>query len=173
MAPRKAGLAHAEAEDAVQSTIISVCKSIKQFEADPARGSFKAWLLQQTRWRIADQWRKRPPEERARAHRPANKRSDTSGTPTEERIPDNNRDPLEQAWDEDWRMTLTAAALELVKRQVSARDLQIFVMLTFQGAAPDAVAQLNELERNNVDQIKYRVGKLFEKAAEDLKRRWE
>jgi RNA polymerase sigma-70 factor (ECF subfamily) len=173
---RKTGLSHADAEEVVQNTVMEVGKRIQNgsFQPDPERGSFKAWLLQQTRWRIADQFRKRLPEEKARAHRPPGEAADSGGgTPTEERIPDNRRDPLELAWDEDWKQTLTNAALETVKRQVSARDLQVFVMLTFQGAAPERVAQLHEIERNHVDQIKHRVGKLFAAAAEELKRQWE
>lgn len=173
---RKAGLAHADAEEVVQNTVMEVGKRLKsgRFQADPARGSFKAWLLQQTRWRIADQFRKRRPEEKARAHRPPSVAVESGGgTPTEECLPDNRRDPLEVAWDEDWEQTLTNAALEAVKRQVSARDLQMFVMLVFQGAAPESVAALHEIERNHVDQIKHRVGKLFAAAVETLQRQWE
>src|SRR5260370_35090593 len=51
----KSGLTPAEAQDVVQETIISVCKNIKQFKADPAYGSFKSWLLKLTRWRGLDQ----------------------------------------------------------------------------------------------------------------------
>ena len=62
--------------------------------------------------------------------------------------------------------------MEMVKGQVTARDLQVFVMVALQGASPTSVAQLHEIERNHVDQIKHRVGKLFEEAVEELKRRW-
>src|SRR6266487_3769354 len=55
----KSGLTHPEAQDVVQETVISVCKSMHNFKADPAYGSFKAWLLNLTRWRITDQFRKR------------------------------------------------------------------------------------------------------------------
>src|SRR5437667_8025422 len=66
----KAGLNHEEAQDVVQAVVISVCKNIKPFKADPAAGSFKSWLMKLTGWRIQDQIRKRPPEFHARAHRP-------------------------------------------------------------------------------------------------------
>src|SRR5690348_8528488 len=56
---RKAGLNEAEARDVVQETITTVAKQIHQFQADGARGSFKSWLLQLARWRVADQMRKR------------------------------------------------------------------------------------------------------------------
>src|SRR6266571_1178711 len=62
----KAELSPTEAQEVVQETIISVCKNIKTFKADPAYGSFKAWLLKLTRWRILDQVKKRPRKELAR-----------------------------------------------------------------------------------------------------------
>src|SRR5437773_2232587 len=43
----KSGLTH-EAQDVVQETVISVCKSMHTFKADPVYGSFKAWLLNLT-----------------------------------------------------------------------------------------------------------------------------
>jgi len=55
----KAGLNDAEAQEVVQETIIAVVKQMEGFKYDPKMGSFKGWLLLQTRWRIADKMRKR------------------------------------------------------------------------------------------------------------------
>src|SRR5438094_4752690 len=60
-AARQSGLTDTEAQEVVQETIITVAKSIDKLKYDPAIGSFKGWLLQITRWRIADQFRKREP----------------------------------------------------------------------------------------------------------------
>src|SRR6476659_3954586 len=60
---RKSGLNDAEAQDVVQETIITVAKKIAKLRYDPAIGSFKGWLLNITRWRIADQFRKRVPSQ--------------------------------------------------------------------------------------------------------------
>src|SRR4051794_5432234 len=85
---RKSGLRPEEAQDVVQETVISVCKKIKDFKADPAHGSFKSWLLYLTRWRIIDRVRKRPEEEVARQHNPGQKEGENlAETSTEERIP--------------------------------------------------------------------------------------
>ena len=54
-AARKSGLTDAEAQEVVQETVITVAKKIDKLKYDPAIGSFKGWLLQITRWRIADQ----------------------------------------------------------------------------------------------------------------------
>src|SRR6185295_216309 len=58
---RKAGLTDAESQDVVQETLVSVAKHMPTFDYDPAIGSFKAWLLNMTRWRIIGQFRKRRP----------------------------------------------------------------------------------------------------------------
>ena len=55
----KAGLSDAEAQEVVQETVIAVSRKIGEFKADAEHGSFSAWLMQLTRWRIADQFRKR------------------------------------------------------------------------------------------------------------------
>src|SRR6266478_8450753 len=65
----KAGLTHAEAEEAVQETVITVTKKIKDLKYDPALGSFKDWLLNTTRWKINDQFRKRQRHDAPQPHR--------------------------------------------------------------------------------------------------------
>ena len=50
----KSGMSDVEAQEVVQETVIAVAKKIPEFKTDPAFGSFKAWLLHLTRWRIAD-----------------------------------------------------------------------------------------------------------------------
>src|SRR5437899_1879978 len=56
---RKSGLTDAEADEVVQETLIAVAKKIGEFKHAGNRGSFRAWLYQQARWRIADQFRAR------------------------------------------------------------------------------------------------------------------
>ena len=56
---KKSGLDEAEAQEAVQETVISVAKEMKGFQYDPAKGGFKRWLLTIARRRILDQMRKR------------------------------------------------------------------------------------------------------------------
>src|SRR4051812_26738309 len=57
---RRAGLNETEANEVVQDTLISVAKKMPEFTYDPARDSFKGWLLTVVRWRIRDQLAKRP-----------------------------------------------------------------------------------------------------------------
>ncbi len=56
---RRAGLDEAEAQEAVQETVLSVAKEMPKGRYDKTKGTFKGWLLTITRRRIADQMRKR------------------------------------------------------------------------------------------------------------------
>src|SRR6266850_4337975 len=57
----KAGLTEEEAQDVIQETVLSVAKSIHKFKRDQSLGSFKGWLRNIIRWRIADKLKKRLP----------------------------------------------------------------------------------------------------------------
>lgn len=118
----KAGLNDAEAQDVVQETVITVAKNLGQFKTHPAHGSFKGWLLHTTRWRIADQFRKRPPENGPSASRP----DDTTRTATVERIPDPVGFSLDAVWEAEWETNLLAVATENVKQRVSPEEYQMF-----------------------------------------------
>src|SRR4051812_15024997 len=60
----RSGLNSAEADDALQETMLSVAREMPGFRYDPAKGSFKAWLFQISRRRIADQFRRRARRQR-------------------------------------------------------------------------------------------------------------
>src|SRR5947207_13185380 len=107
---RKSGLNEAEAQDVVQETVITVAKKIDKLRYDPAIGSFKGWLLNITRWRIADQFRKRSPAENRRE-----RISRDPQTATIERVADANATDLDALWEKEWKENLFAAAIARVK----------------------------------------------------------
>src|SRR3954464_5924042 len=78
----QAGLTDAEAKDVEQETLLCVARTIHEFESNAERGSFKSWLLNLTRWRITDQFRKRAP---AGGH--ADATSTSTRTATIDRVP--------------------------------------------------------------------------------------
>jgi RNA polymerase sigma factor (sigma-70 family) len=165
----KSGLSPAEAQDAVQETVISVCKNIKNFKADPARGSFKSWLLQLTRWRVLDQVRKRPREEVARQHKA--KASDDDGsrtTSTAAQIPDPAGNVLERIWDSEWEKNLLSAALEKLERQVNAKHYQVFYLHVIKQYPVEKVAQATGIKPDQVYVIKNRLGAIFKEALEQV-----
>src|SRR5437773_1910851 len=103
---RKAGLTDVEAQDVVQETMASVAKHIPTFKYDPAIGSFKAWLLNMTRWRIVGQFRLRGP---LALGRPT---SDThTGTDPVMQLVDPAGEVLDALWEAEWEKNLLDAAI--------------------------------------------------------------
>lgn len=121
------GLTDEEAEEVVQLTMIEVSKNIPGFDYNPAKGSFRSWLLMQARWQIGDFQRARARELQTiplRSRRtPERQRSDETGTSTVHRIPDT------RAWtvpEGSWSETVHSAAVAAVRAQFTVKQYQIF-----------------------------------------------
>jgi len=118
----KAGLRPDEAFDCVQETILSIAKQSKRKLYDPEQGSFKTWLMNMTRWRINDQFRKRKKDTAMAGGEWDNDRK----TAVIDRVEDPNGDMLSRLWDVEWKKNVADAALARVKAQVSPKQYQIF-----------------------------------------------
>jgi RNA polymerase sigma factor (sigma-70 family) len=117
---RRSGLSHADAEDVTQEVFKRVAETIHEFESDPTRGKFRGWLMNLTRWRIADKFKSRP---RAEVTEPT-REPDSPQTAAVERIPDDvDRDA---AWEQEWQRHLLDAACERIARRVKPRHFQAF-----------------------------------------------
>jgi RNA polymerase sigma factor (sigma-70 family) len=161
----KSGLTPQEAEDVVQATVITVVKHIKNFNADPAAGSFKAWLLKLAHSRISDEFRARPKENNARVHRCKSPvEGDTVSTSTVDRLPDPNGNFVEAIWEEEWKKNLISNALEKVKAHSNARDFQIFYLYALKGHKPEKVAAITKVSVSYVYVVKTRIKPVFEAA---------
>src|SRR5262245_5897944 len=148
------GLTDSEAQEVVQETVLTVVRKIKTFRYDPAVGSFKGWLLTIVRWRVADQFRKRPKQiEPPGVHQAR----ETSGTATLDHIADPGGINLDAVWEEEWQRTLFAAALSRVKRQANARHYQMFDLYAVKCWSVDKVAQTLGVSAAQVRLAKHRV----------------
>lgn len=116
----RCGLTHAEAEDVTQDVFKRVAETIHEFESQPERGSFRRWLMNLTRWRIADKFRDRS----AAGWQTPNRHESDDRTSTVERIPDRGGDEME--WDSQWRQHVLDAALERIARRTKPRHFQVF-----------------------------------------------
>jgi RNA polymerase sigma-70 factor (ECF subfamily) len=154
----KAGLTDAEAQDVVQETILSVCKSMRTFEYNARRGSFKGWLLQLTQWRICDQLRRRQ-----KAIKPAGSRETSTGTATVERIPDPAGQPLEAAWNEEWEKNILEVAIERVKRKVNPHHYQVFDLYVLQKWPVSRITRALNMGPGKIYLIKHRISGLIKK----------
>ena len=171
----KCGLTDSEAQDVVQETMLSVAKQMPGFKYDPALGSFKGWLLQITRRRIADQMRKRPPlGVQASAHPPNVPRAPAQEprfddrTDTVERIPDPAGPAVERLWEEEWQRNLIRSAIERVKRRVGAKQFQMFDLYVTQQWPMDLVRSTLGVSAARVYMAKMRVGRLLRREVKTL-----
>ncbi len=156
----KSGLRREEAFDVVQETIISIAKQSKKNLFDPDKGSFKSWLLNAARWRIADQFRKRA-KDTATAGFP----SDDPGGSNDalERVADPGGDALERIWDNEWKSHVSEIAVDRVKSRVSPKQFQIFHCHVVQGWGVRKVSEALGVNSAQVYLAKHRVGSQVKK----------
>jgi RNA polymerase sigma factor (sigma-70 family) len=164
-AARKSGLSDAEAQEVVQETIITVAKRIEQFRYDPARGSFKSWLLHITRWRIADQFRKRLPASHSSA-----RESGERQTATIERVADENAINLDEMWEREWQTNLMAAATTRVKKKIDPKQFQIFDCYVRKNWPAQKVANQLRVSVGQVYLARHRVSGLLKKEVRALEK---
>jgi len=161
---RRTGLSHADAEEVTQDVFKRVAETVHEFEADPARGSFRGWLTNLTRWRITDKLRARRPHERY-AVRP----SDDDRTDPVERLPDDA--DVNAAWDEEWQRHVLEAALARLARRVPAKHFQIFDLYRRQGWSVMKVARELGVNAASVYLISHRLTKHLKVEVEVIRAR--
>jgi RNA polymerase sigma factor (sigma-70 family) len=164
-AAQKSGLTDAEAQEVVQETVITVAKKIDKLRYDPALGSFKGWLLQITRWRIADQFRKRNSVQTQRE-----RSNDDRQTATIERIPDLNVIDLDALWEREWQENLLDAAIARVKKKVDPKQFQIFDCYVRKEWPAQKVAAQLRVSVGQVYLARHRVSALIKKEVKNLER---
>lgn len=158
----KGGLNEVEAQDVVQETMVSVARHMPAFKYDPAIGSFKAWLLNMTRWRIVDQFRKRGPvPERHLVS------DDTPGTSLLEKVVDPTGSDLDRLWDAEWEENLLEAAIAKAKRRVDPQKFQMFDLYVNKGWAATKVAEAFGVPVAQVYLARHRVAEVIK---EEVKR---
>ncbi len=167
----KAGLGSDEAMDVVQETVLTIAKQWQKGQKyDPAKGAFKTWLLNITRWRIADQFRKkqRNPAAMNQSGGTRGADGDFRTTATIERLEDDEGDVLERLWDIEWKSNLSRVALERVKNKVSPKQYQIFDAYVLKDWDATRVKKQLGVSMAQVYLAKHRVGGLVKKEIDAL-----
>ena len=177
----RSGLTTTEAEDVVQETLLAVAKEMPDFKYDPARGSFKGWLLEITRRRIANQVRKRLKHRHAAAgpqvgeatRPPSGERSelDQRRTATVERVSDPNGDEMERLWDQEWRRNLLEASIVRVKKRVNAKQYQMFNLYVMLEWPMNQVKRTLGVSAAQVYMAKMRIGRMIKSEVRTLERK--
>ncbi|MBL9115140.1 MAG: sigma-70 family RNA polymerase sigma factor [Verrucomicrobiaceae bacterium] len=162
----KSGLTREEAFDVVQETIIAIARQVQRGQYDPRAGSFKAWLLQMTRWRILDQFRARKRQPSLADQGDAYTEDNTSVIL--DKIAQEKEGQLDKMWDKEWKDNIFAAALERVKSRVSPRQFQIFDCYVLKGWGVKKTSEVLGINAAQVYLAKHRVGNLVKKEVKAL-----
>ena len=149
----RSGLSDAEAQDALQETVIKVAEKMPNFQYDPAIGSFKSWLLTIARSRIIDTFRRRQ-RERARI---VSNPNPASGTVAIERIADPASLNLDAIWEQQWKEGLLEAAVDRVRRRVSPKQFQLYDCNVRKQWPAEKVARMLGVTTAQVHLAKHRV----------------
>ena len=163
---RKSGLSDDEANDVVQETFIGVAKNLQKKKFDTSQGAFKSFLLNQARWRILDQFRRRKKQQQREADLYTD--DDERRTAPIERCADPAGSTLERLWDKEWQEKVMDLALRRVRSMVSPRQFQIFSCYVLKGWDPDRVKAELGVNAAQVYLAKHRVGRILKREASRL-----
>lgn len=164
---RKSGLSDDEASDVVQETFIGVAKNLQKKKFDTSQGSFKSFLLNQARWRILDQFRRRKKQSEREANIHFDEDEERRTAPID-RCADPKGVTLEKLWDKEWQEQVMELALRKVRTMVSPRQFQIFSCYVIKGWTADRVKEELGVNAAQVYLAKHRVGRLLKKEAARL-----
>lgn len=162
----KSGLRQDEAMDTVQEVVLAIAKQTQKQQYDPSQGSFKAWLMNLTRWRINDQYRRRAKDTHM-SHSATHSDRDTA---TFDRFADPKTGPLEKMWDAEWAKNLLDRAIARVKTQVSPKQFQIFDCYVIKDWGVGKVMSELGVSLAQVYLAKHRVGKILKQELIALER---
>lgn len=162
----RSGLTEMEAQEVVQETIIAVSKQMPDFKYDRAKGSFKSWLLQLTRWRIQDQLRRRQRDEHLGLTRDFD--PDLDGAIND--IPDPSS--VDSTWEDEWQKNLVDAAIQRLKALATPKQFQIFDLYVLKQWPVAKVTAALKVNFSQVYLTKHRLTAMLKKEIKALERQF-
>ena len=160
----RAGLNHAESDEVVQDVLRNVAKRIKDYEVRENRGAFRRWLMNQTRWRIADKFRQR--DRAAVQSDQYQSRDDNNCTDPLENIAE---DATDDCWELEWQKHVLETAMERLARRVPAKHFQAFDLHARCGQPVAQVAADLGINRPTVYLITHRLKKQLQHEVKRLR----
>lgn len=153
----RCGLNHTAAEEVAQEVLVAVSRKISAFKHDPARGSFKGWLLRITQNQVNNYFRRQSRDKKVLISQTEEGITDLN------EVPDTANPTMEDIWEAEWEQNLWKAALENLKLKVSVREYQIFDAFEVQKWKGAKVAEVFGVSLANAHVIKHRMKMKFRK----------
>jgi RNA polymerase sigma factor (sigma-70 family) len=158
---RKSGLDDPGAQEIVQETVIAVARKMPEFRYDPARGTFRQWLLRITRRRIIDHLRRLYRQPITAEVAPESLDEDEEHAAA---VTDQSASAIEAAWNEEWEKSTFDAALARVRAAINPRHFQVFDYCVLKQWPASKVAATLGLNAAQVYLAKHRVAQAMKRA---------
>jgi RNA polymerase sigma factor (sigma-70 family) len=158
---RKSGLDDPGAQEIVQDTVIAVARKMPEFRYDPARGTFRQWLLRITRRRIVDHLRRIYRQPTRAEVAPESLDEDEMHAAA---ITDESASAIDAAWNEEWEKATFDAALAQVRASVNPQHFQVFDYCVLKEWPAAKVAATLGLNAAQVYLAKHRVAQAMKRA---------
>src|SRR5438105_10475710 len=157
---RKSGLDDGGAQEIVQDTVIAVARKMPDFRYDPARGTFRQWLLRITRRRIIDHLRRiyRQPPRAEVAPESLDEAAEHAAA-----IADQSASAIDAMWDAEWEKATFDAALAHVRGTINPRHFQVFDYCVLKEWPASKVAATLGLNAAQVYLAKHRVAQAMKR----------
>ena len=136
------GLTHADADDVVQHCLVTISRHIGDFDYDPRRGKFKAWLRTIINNRIRNLAR--------------GQRDYSAGSHDFDRLSNREATP-EALFDRLWREEHLRHCLNRVTSEVDESTFKAFRAYVLEEQPVEQVCRAHNMTRNQVQLIKWRV----------------
>ena len=162
---RKSGLSDDQAQEVVQETVIAVARKMPEFQYDPAKGSFKHWLLLICRRRIHDHLRRVYSSRELAQQSPEELAHVTEQLPSPALPPDAQ---MEGDWEQEWRENIFQMALARVRQQANPKHYQVFDCCVLQNMRAPEVARMLGLSAAQVYLAKHRISSAVKHAAREV-----
>jgi RNA polymerase sigma-70 factor (ECF subfamily) len=162
---RGEGLSEADADETVQNIMLELVRGGAAAHYDKSLGPFRGWLARLSLWRARNLRLRNLRRENAHEAAGAAEKAEIAATPTQ--MIDQG---LEQVIEDEWMRTVTAAALDRLRAEISPAHFQAYYASAIEKMDAEAVSRLCGVTPNNLYQIRRRVGARFRAILEETMR---
>ena len=162
---RGEGLSEADADETVQNVMLELVRGGAAAQYDKSLGPFRGWLARLSIWRARNLRLRNIRRENAHEAAGEAEKAEIAEAP----VPMIDKG-LEQAIEEEWMRTVTAAALDRLRAEISPAHFQAYYASVIEKMDAEAVSRFCGVTPNNLYQIRRRVGARFRAILEETMR---
>ena len=162
---RGEGLSEADADETVQNVMLELVRGGAAAHYDKSLGPFRGWLARLSIWRARNLRLRNLRRENAHEAAGEAEKAEKAAVPLQTIDKE-----LEQAIEDEWMRTVTAAALDRLRTEVSPAHFQAYYASAIEKMDAETVGRLCGVTPNNLYQIRRRVGARFRVILEETMR---